>query len=741
MHIAPLIQDLAVILGVAAVVTFVFRRIRQPVVLGYVVAGIIVGPHTPNVFSVSDYESIKIWAELGVIFLMFTLGLEFSFRRLTRVGMSAGITASIQIAVMLALGMLTAELLNWSRIDAVFVGCMIAISSTTIIIKALSELNLAKKKFAELVYGILIVEDLAAILMLVALTNVATTSRVGGVELLMAGLKLAVVVGAWFLVGMFIVPRFVKSVSRHGNDEMLTVVAVGLCLLLVDLAAHFHYSVALGSFIMGSILAESTEAKRIEHLVQPLKDIFGAVFFVSVGMMIDPDALLANLPAIIVLSVVIIIGKLVSVTAGAFITGQTVKNSIQTGFSMAQIGEFSFIIASLGLSYQVISDRLYPIIVAASIITTFTTPYLIKISSRVADSIDHALSPRMKSGINNYLAWIQRRNFADERRVRLYRDLTTWGLNCVGVITFFALAANHVTPLLKNYVNQKHFAESLAWLLALIVSAPSLWAMFSTFRDTSNNSKKTKAFPRGGAQLTARLTTVILVGLLGIGFFSAKITLAITLILFSIVFFLLRRQLEAYYRWVETQFRSGFQADLLEGDHAQKLERLAPWDAHLVEIDVPARSFLVGRSLVDLRLREKYSINVVAIVRDEESMVAPQATEIIYPGDRLLCFATDVDIDHFKSDIIKQTKDNPNTFKDIEDYELVRIKIDADSHLKNIAIRSSGLRENFNCMVVGIEHQGQQIPSPQSEMILEEGDVIWVVGDRINIQKLADSRV
>ncbi|MBX9839842.1 MAG: cation:proton antiporter [Silvanigrellaceae bacterium] len=277
-HIPQLIIDLAVILGVAAIVTYVFRKINQPVVLGYIVAGIIVGPYTHPFFSIVDVDSLKTLAELGVIFLMFALGLEFSFRRLAKVGVSAAGTAIIQIIVMITLGLTTAKLLGWTNMDSIFLGCMIAISSTTIIIKAFEELGLKKKRFAELVFGILIVEDLAAILMIVALTNISLTSSFNGIELLIAGGKLAVVVGAWFLIGIFLVPRLVKKVGQQNNSEMLVVVAIALCLGLVALASYFNYSVALGAFIMGSIIAESPEAKRIEHLVEPLKDIFGAVF-------------------------------------------------------------------------------------------------------------------------------------------------------------------------------------------------------------------------------------------------------------------------------------------------------------------------------------------------------------------------------------------------------------------------------------------------------------------------------
>jgi len=738
MHFPALIQDLAVILGVAAVITFVFRRIKQPVVLGYVVAGIVVGPHTPALFSVADTESIKVWAELGVIFLMFTLGLEFSFRRLAKVGISAGGTAIFQILAMMICGLVTANILGWTRLDAIFLGCMIAISSTTIIIKAFEELGLKSKKFAELVFGILIVEDLAAIVMLVALTNIATTSQVGGIDLLFAGGKLAIVVGAWFLVGMFLVPRFVKSVSRYGNDEMLTVVSISLCLALVAVAAYFHYSVALGAFIMGSILAESTEAKRIEHLVQPLKDIFGAVFFVSVGMLLDPKVIFDNLGAVALLSFVIISGKLLAVTVGAFATGQTIRSSIQTGFSMAQIGEFSFIIGTLGLSYGVMSEKIYPIIVAASLVTTFTTPYLIKASTKVANRIESRLPRGIKMMLDSYVTWIQLSSVSNESRKLLFSCITKWALNAVVIITLFTVAAEKLLPLVAGYFKIDIIARSIAWTIAFALSSPSIWAMLSVFRVAQWPNDPKRNLPRGGALLMSRLLTIALVGILSLGFYPAFMTFVITLCIFGVVFFLFRRQIGSYYNWMEVQFESGFQADFEKNRHNASHERLAPWDAHLVEVKVPTRSFLVGKALQELVLREKYGLNVVVIVRDGENIVAPKAAEPLYPGDHLLCFATDVEIERFKEDI-NVSADREDTAKDLEAYDLKRLRVKESSKIKGLTIRASGFREQFNCIVVGLERGGHRSRSPKSDTVLSVGDVLWVVGEGKRLQELAQA--
>ncbi len=749
MHFPVLIQDLAVILGVAAVITFIFRLIKQPVVLGYIVAGIIVGPYTPAIFSVADTENIKVWAELGVIFLMFTLGLEFSFRRLARVGMSAGVTGMLQIVAMFILGLFCANALGWTNMDAVFLGAMIAISSTTIIIKALEELGLKSKKFSELVFGILIVEDLAAILMLVALTNIVTTSQFGGMQLLFAGGKLAVVVGIWFLVGMFVVPRFVRSVSRHGNDEMLTVVAIGLCLALVALAAYFHYSVALGAFIMGSVIAESVEAKRIEHLVQPLKDIFGAVFFVSVGMLLNPATIIDNFGAVFLISIVIIVGKLITVTVGAFLTGQTLRSALQTGFSMAQIGEFSFIIASLGMAYSATSEKLYPIIVAASLITTFTTPYLIRASIPVADFLDRNLPTQIKSNLDSYVAWVQRRAVSSDRRTMLYKGAIKWSLNAILVITLFTVAAARLIPIIEGYFENEYFVRGLTWITAFALASPSIWAMLTTFRVDPDQSVKKRTFPQGGLLLLSRIATVGLVGILSIEYFPAPATLGVTVGVCGLVFIFFRRQIESYYRWLEDQFQSGFQADLgkmtheagmptFTQDRDQPHSRLAPWDAHLVEIQVPARSFLVGKSLLELKLREKYGLIIVVIVRQNENIVAPSASEPLYPGDGLFCFATDAEVELFKRDI-KADGERPGAEKDLNNYEMKKLKVAPRSKMAGNTIRTSGIREEFGCIVVGLERHGERIRSPSSEIILAPEDLLWVVGETKKLQVLAQT--
>jgi CPA2 family monovalent cation:H+ antiporter-2 len=737
-HIPQLIIDLAVILGVAAIVTYVFRKINQPVVLGYIVAGIIVGPYTHPFFSIVDVDSLKTLAELGVIFLMFALGLEFSFRRLAKVGVSAAGTAIIQIIVMITLGLTTAKLLGWTNMDSIFLGCMIAISSTTIIIKAFEELGLKKKRFAELVFGILIVEDLAAILMIVALTNISLTSSFNGIELLIAGGKLAVVVGAWFLIGIFLVPRLVKKVGQQNNSEMLVVVAIALCLGLVALASYFNYSVALGAFIMGSIIAESPEAKRIEHLVEPLKDIFGAVFFVSVGMLLDPNAILNNLGAILLISAVIIFGKLSSVTFGSILTGQRVPNALQTGFSLAQIGEFSFIIATLGISFKVIDDKLYPIIVTASIITTFTTPYLIKASINISQKIENKIPKKINEYINSYINRFQKFSIIEEKQKTFNLKIMKWFLNLIAIITIYSIISVKFEPFINEYVESEKLSKLFSWITAFLIAAPSTWAMLNTFQCNPNDISTQKSLRIKALVLfISRIITILIIGSLSLNFIPSLISVSIVIIASLIFLLFFRRQISQYYAWFETQFKSNFNQESTK-QMCDVNSILAPWDAHLIEINVPNNSFISGKSIIESNLRDLYGINIVGILREESSFISPKPKEIIFPGDILLCFATDEEIEQLRQELEKSTKENNKT-KEVIDYCLQKFIIKKESYLNGILIKDTKISEDYHCTIVGIERENVRIKNPKADSILKEDDILWIVGENQMLESIRNN--
>lgn len=734
-HLPPLITDLAIILGVAAIVTFIFRKINQPIVLGYIVAGIIVGPHTSPIISVIDTQSIQTWAELGVIFLMFTLGLEFSFRRLARVGLAAGGTAIIQIIVMLILGLMAAKTLGWQTMDALFLGCMIAVSSTTIIIKALEELGLKKRKFAELVFGLLIVEDLAAILMLVALTNISLTSNLGGVDLLLASGKLILVVSAWFIVGMFLVPRVVKAVGRHKNDEMLIVVSLSLCFCLVALAGYFNYSAALGAFIMGSILAESGEVKRIEHIVQPLKDVFGAVFFVSVGMLLDPTVILNNFGAIALISFIIIAGKLFSVTIGALFSGQTVQNSIQAGFSMAQIGEFSFIIAALGLNFKVIDPKLYPIIVTTSLITTFTTPYLIKSSQHVAYWAEKKMPSIVKTALYHYLKLIQRAALVKGNQKETHKKILKWILNLVVVVSIFTISSQKIQPFIADKIDSVYVSKISAWIIAFILSSPCLWAMLNIYKASRTHNTPSKDTNLIGI-LISRIATIIAVGFVSLEYYPSFITIAITMTIAIIFLALCRKHIENYYQWFESQFISGFQQNQNQGTPHDLHEKLAPWDASLVEILVPSKSFISGKTISENNLRDQYGINILAIMRDNEFMAATNANERLYPNDILLCFATELEAQRLNQEMEASAQKRPLQKSGMH-YELQCFIVKPNSPIVGSSLKEISIQQKYDCLLVGLERGQEKIKNPKADTVFEENDLLWIAGEVQNLNRLS----
>ncbi|MBM4251969.1 MAG: hypothetical protein FJ146_08360 [Deltaproteobacteria bacterium] len=736
MHLPPLITDLAFILGVAAVVTLLFRYIRQPVVLGYIVAGMILGPSGPSWLSVIDLDGVKTWAELGVIFFMFAIGLEFSFRRLGKVGGAAAITAVAQIATLLLGGYNVARWLGWQPLAAVFVGCALSISSTTIILKIFDEAELKTRRFAEVVVGILVVEDLAVVLMLMALTNLATSAAINGIALLLAGLKLGLVVGTWLLVGWFVVPRAMRVVARRGTNELLIVSSLGLCLALAVLSAQFNYSVALGAFIMGSILAESREVERIETLVAPFKDLFGAVFFVSVGMLLDPAAIAANLQVVLMLTAVVVVGNTLIVPLVAMAAGQGLRTAISIGFSLAQIGEFSFIIANLGVLSNIIDAKIYSIIVGVSLLTTFTTPYFIKASEPFAKFVERILPERIGSAISTYEAWSQREGAASADTASMRPLLFRWLANAVLVITLFTLASDLLTPVISGTIANKALVPLVTWLIPFVASAPFLWGMLTTYRPTTLAHRRSRR--RGGAMLISGILTIVLLGMLSSAFFPARIATAVTIGVALALLLVLRRYIERYYQWLERSFVASFG---LKSNHGVPLkpvpthDHLVPWDSHLCEIAVGHGTFLIGRTLMDLQLRERFGLNVVVIKRGPEEIVAPKATERVFPHDVLLCFASDAAIDLLLQELKLQENEHAEAAK-VSNYVLRPMRVSQESAFANCSIKETGIREAFDCIIVGIEREGARIQSPKSDLRLLPDDLLWVVGDTARMTQL-----
>lgn len=734
MHLAPLIVDLSIILGIAGLMSFIFNKIHQPVVLGYILAGVICGPFTPGKF-VSDIPSIQTLAELGVIFLMFTLGLEFSFRKLLSVGFTAVVSAGIEVFFFLVVGYGIGQYLGWSSIDSIFLGAMLSISSTTIIIKALEELKLKNHRFASLIFGILIVEDLIAILMLVGLTTIATSGSFSLVSLLSAGFNLLLVIGSWFITGYFVIPRLISYISKNGNNEMLTLVSIGLCLLLVVLASHLGYSPALGAFIMGSILAETEIIHRIEELTMPLKDLFGAIFFVSIGMLIDPAVIWEYQGVILLLCFVTIFGKIISTSFGSIISGQSFKNSIQVGFGLAQIGEFSFIIAGLGLSLNAISNKLYPIAVAVSLVTTFTTPYLIKYSAMIADKLELLLPERIKFTLNRYMVWSEYHRSGATKNKDTYLLIGRWLANGIIVTFIFNLAFLYLAPKI-NFSNENlnKWSTLFTWIITLVVSSPFIWGMIFTSEKNYLEIKQERHVFKGIIVLLFPILTAIWIGFLSTKHFSLRYILPISTVLIILVYLFLYRKLEFYYKWFERTFLETFKTKKDE-NNSTSLTNLAPWDYHLVNIEVHPNANLVNKSLIGAQLRNKYGISVVAIKRGMETIITPKPNEVILPMDTLVILGTDDHLDKARTDL-EAPANIASRFPTDTNYRLRHIQLSGKSPILGCSISESGIREKYHALVVGIEREHERIITPATHFILKENDIIWVVGESTSLDRL-----
>lgn len=726
MHeLAPLIRDLAVMLCVASFVTLLFQKIRQPIVLGYLIAGIIVGPYTPPHALVADIPNIKILSELGVIFLMFSLGLEFSFHKLTRVGFSSGITGLLEVVLMSILGFATGKLIGWSFHDSLFLGAALAISSTTIIIKAIDELGLLKKRFAEIIFGVLVVEDLLAILLLVALSTVVLTKNIFSVEMVWAAGKLILVVGSWFILGYFLIPTLLRKIMQYASEETITIVSVGLCLFLVSVAAHFHYSTALGAFIMGSILAETPLVHRIERLIKPIRDIFASVFFISVGMLVDPYIIMKHGSVILLLTVVTIFGKLLITGTGAFLTGQSLNNALRIGFGMAQIGEFSFIIIGLGVTLSAISDSLYPIIVAVSAITTFTTPYLIKFSGYLAEQLDTHLPYRMKSILENYSQAIYKFFSKPKKQSVIKKALIRLMINGLVVAVIFTLIDKFVYPLINAKIL---WAQIICWVMTMILSAPFIWGMVFSFTSFESDKKQKRFHPV--LCLSGFITSVELIILSSI-YFHENLMLISLIVTFGIVFIIFYRFLEKTYHWFEKRLIENVKTtDAL----LARYEALAPWDKHLMEVSVSEQTIFAGKELQEIDLRDKFGVNVVAIYRGTKNIPAPGREEKIMPGDKLVVLGNEEQIDIFVKSI-SIAKPQIESKDQLENFELDTLVLRENNPLIGKTIRESNIREIIQGLIVGLERNGKRILNPDSNLVLEKNDLLFMVGSKENLNE------
>jgi len=725
-HLHPLISDLGLILMTAGVAVLLFKRIRQPLVLGYLIAGFLAGNHFDFFPSVTDIKSVEVWAQIGVIFLLFSLGLEFSFKKLMKVGGTASVTAITQIISMILIGYFAGHWMGWPIMDSIFLGVILSISSTTIILKTFDELEVKTQKFAGLVIGSLIVQDIVAILMMVLLSTLVVSKEFSGSELFQSVLKLFFFLTIWFVGGIFFIPTLLKKAKHLLSDEMLLIISLALCLMMVIFATHVGFSPALGAFIMGSIIAETTQAEHIEHLVKPVKNLFGAIFFVSVGMLIDPQALYQHAIPVVILSFVTIFGQSISSTIGALFSGQPLKESVRTGMSLSQIGEFSFIIASMGMALHATSLFLYPIVVAVSAVTTFTTPFMIKLSVPFSEYLTKSLPRKWTKRIERYSANTQAIKTVSIWQTVLNAYLIQVIILSVIIVAAILLSSRFILPLVDDY----HFGNTLGALITLVFLSPFLWAL--SFRRVAINEvailmKERKSLgPMAMLFLFRVLLSIFFIGFLLNIFFSPRIAL-ITLVIAIAVYFIFQKKLNAQYHKIENHFLSNLnEREMVKARRTRS--DLSPWDGHMTYFDIAKESNIAGKTLKKLQIREKMGINVASIRRGEITIHSPNANERLFPGDEICVIGTDAQLQEFKKYLDQHEIEMPPAFVE-PNIVLRQIELKNETFLGK-SIKESQIREKTKGLVVGIEKKGKRILNPESYIILEKDDILWIVGDK-----------
>ena len=664
MHETNFLQDLAIVMIVAGLVTVLFHRLKQPVVLGYIIAGVIIGPHTPPFPLIRDQETIRTLSELGIIFLLFSLGLEFSLRKLKEVGATAFIAASTAILVMVCAGYSLGQAFGWSTMDSIFLGAILSISSTTIIIKVLDELGLKKERFAELIFGILIVEDILAIVMIALLSGFATTGSFTASAVGWTVLKLGSFLGILLVAGLIVVPRLLNYVARFKSNEMLLIAVLGLCFGVSLLAVKLEYSVALGAFLIGAIVAEARQIKRIETLLEPVRDMFSAVFFVSIGLLIDPSLLAKYAGPILIITAVVVVGQVFSCTFGTFIAGHERQTALRVGIGLAQIGEFSFIIASLGLSLKVTSEFLYPIAVAVSALTTLITPYLLRSSDRVVGWFDRVVPAPVRAWLDLYTRWVEGLRTESSFAMGLVRKWA-WqiGLNLILVAGIFVGAAS-----LRRYGLQwwpqiprgEDGVKAALWLGAMLLSLPLLIALFRKLRALcmllSEMSVTRKARDENVSALRSIVANtilaagcvvlMILLALLSSAILPSWKLLVAQALIVAATAILLRRSFTKLYS--KAQFALQETLSQPPAAHREPSVRSLPAilrDAQVRTVRVPENAGATGKLIGELALRTKTGASIVGIQRDEASLINPGPDEELRAGDDVLLLGSEVHLD------------------------------------------------------------------------------------------------
>ena len=763
-HLPTIITDLSLILILASIFSVLCKILKQPVVLGYIVAGLLAGPHISLIPTVQP-ENISTWADLGVIFLLFGMGLEFSFKKMMSIGKVGGKAMLFEVLTLSVFGFAIGRLMGWNFIDSMLLGGMLTMSSTAIIVKAFNDMGLQKEKFAGIVFGILVFEDLFAILLMVILSTFAVSRSFEGSELAMMVARLGFFLVMWFVCGIYLIPTLLKKIKKHLNSETLLLVAMGLCFLMVVLATKAGFSSALGAFIMGSILAETIELENIEKVIQPIKDFFGAIFFVSVGMMVDPQVLFDNFSTVIIIAAASIAGKMIFTTTGVRLAGESMKTAVQSGFSLAQMGEFSFIIASMGMSLGVTSASIYPIVIAVSVITTFTTPYTIKLALPAYHVLESVLPNSLTDKLNK-----REDKKAGEKESQWKQLLMSYFFNlaifsaiCLSV---YFVSAAFLLPLCATFDNLD-FGHIIFSFVSIIAMSPFLIGMvrnrgrqsflFLSLWSSHNNNRYFLT-----AMIGLRWVVAIVFLFMTIKLYwniSSVVIVVVALVVFAFIF--QNKNLQKGYWKLEARFVKNFnqrQIEMRLNQNSKQEGNMHELDnLHWIDKNLYVSTYLVqkggvveNKTLKELNLRKVYDIIIVAVTRNGKQINFPDGDFRLEVNDTLLALGQ-----------IQKLKNAQIDYKGIDlDYSKVinlhdfTLKQQADKHSSIkcmtfiIGENSSWIDKNLydaqlnrktNCLVVGIERGDIPIPNPSSHVRFKKDDMVWVMGDDKSLYKLLET--
>lgn len=743
-----MIQDLCIIMLTAGLTSLLFKLLKQPVVLGYIVAGMMVGPYMLGEAWVTEKESVNTWGEIGVLFLLFAMGLEFSFKKLLKVGSTALIAAGTIAVGMMASGFLVGRLFGWSEMNSLFLGGMLCMSSTTIVFKALDDMGMRNHQFAKICFGILVVEDLFAVVLMVLLSSIATSRSFEGTALLKEVGKLVGYLVLWFVLGILILPTFLRRFKKLLNNETLTIFSVGLCLGMVMLAVGAGFSSALGAFVMGSMLAETLEAERIERLMEPVKNIFGSIFFVSVGMMINPVMLADYWLPILVITLVVIVGQILFASCGTLLSGQPLKVSMQTGFSLVQVGEFAFIIAGLGENLGVTDSSLYPIVVAVSVVTTFLTPFIIRTSEPAYRFVDNHLSDNVKLFLENYSR--NRNTVTQQSTFQRYirKTLLVVFICCVIIVFIYLLFFRVLDPwldeLLPNYVPQ-WLVEGTELTMLLLLYAPFIYVIAHAGNHTSESKELWNSGNVQKAQLISIsllriVLSVLIVAYVINSFFSVTYGLVSGLAIFLVLFIALSHRVRRQAHAISQQFSDNFTAREKSAERHRAVSRkfegsLLSYDLHISDFELGSNSTLCGRSLMQLNIRSKSGVSIVRIVRGGININIPGGRTVLYPGDKIVVAGSDEQIKRFSQMLDASIRREDTEEAARAHVTLERFTIDSGHPLSDVTLMQSGIREQAQCIVIGIERGEQLITNPEPTLTFRTGDTVIVAGETERIKQ------